>query len=96
MNIAVKRTALGLLGAAGILASLASAPARAEDPPFEQACNPGFSEVNCAPDRQAAHGAVATVPGLRPLQPVQQDVAKLQGRPWLGHPSNPPRGGAGG
>lgn len=83
-----------ILGAIGIAMALAG-PARAEDPPFEVACNPQFESVNCAAATSApAHNAIATVPGASPLRPVQpRDVARA---PWLGHPTNPPRGGAAG
>jgi hypothetical protein len=93
MSKTTNRAALALLGALGAAVTF-TAPALAEDPPYELSCS-AHPSVNCAPDRQAAHNGVATVPGIRPLQPLTQDVARAQARPWQGHPTNPPRGGAG-
>jgi hypothetical protein len=92
MTTSTNRAALALLGALGAAVTF-TAPALAEDPPYELSCS-AHPSVNCAPDRQAAHSGVATVPGVRPLLPV--DVARNQDRPWTRDRMSPPRGGAGG
>lgn len=92
MTTSTNRAALALIGALGAAVTF-TAPALAEDPPYELSCSTHPS-VNCAPDRQAAHSGVATVPGIRPLLPV--DVARNQDRPWTRDRMSPPRGGAGG